>query len=98
MKFVQTISFTTARMDEMQALMDAFDNEPGSRAGFLGAKVLKDRDRENTYTVVAEFETYELAMENSARPEVGEFATFLADISEGELTFRNLDVLREEDL
>ena len=38
MKFVQTISFTTARMDEMQALMDVFDNEPGSRAGFLGCQ------------------------------------------------------------
>ena len=95
MKFVQTISFTTARMDEMQALMDAFDNEPGSRAGFLGAKVLKDRDRENTYMVVAEFETYELAMENSARPETDAFAKQMAELSDGSPTFANYDLIHE---
>jgi quinol monooxygenase YgiN len=96
MKFVQTISFTTARMDEMQALMDAFDNEPGSRAGFLGAKVLKDRDRENTYVVVAEFETYELAMENSARPETDAFAKQMAELSDGSPTFANYDLIHED--
>jgi hypothetical protein len=37
-------------------------------------------------------------MENSSRPETAEFAAFLAGISDGPLTFRNLDVLREEDL
>jgi hypothetical protein len=37
-------------------------------------------------------------MENSSRPETGEFASFLAEISDGPLGFRNLDVLREEDL
>ena len=28
MTFIQTISFRTSRMDEMQKLMDAFDDEP----------------------------------------------------------------------
>jgi hypothetical protein len=37
-------------------------------------------------------------MENSGRPETGQFAAFLARISDSALTFRNLDVLREEDL
>jgi hypothetical protein len=37
-------------------------------------------------------------MENSAQPETGEFAAFLTGISDSSLTFRNLDVLREEDL
>jgi hypothetical protein len=37
-------------------------------------------------------------MENSSRPETGEFAAFLAEISDSALSFRNLDVLREEDL
>jgi hypothetical protein len=37
-------------------------------------------------------------MENSNRPETAEFATFLAKISDGQLAFRNLDVLRDEDL
>jgi len=47
---------------------------------------------------MVEFASYEQAMENSGRLQTGEFATFLAGISGGKLTFRNLDVLREEDL
>jgi hypothetical protein len=47
---------------------------------------------------MVEFASCEQGMENSGRPETGEFATFLAGISDGILTFRNLDVLREEDL
>jgi hypothetical protein len=47
---------------------------------------------------MVEFASDEQGMENSGRPETGEFAAFLAGISDGALTFRNLDVLREEDL
>jgi hypothetical protein len=47
---------------------------------------------------MVEFASYERGMENSARPETGEFATFLAGISDCALTFRNLGVLRGEDL
>jgi hypothetical protein len=45
-----------------------------------------------------EFSSYDRGIENSGRPETGAFAAFLAEISEGALKFRNLDVLREEDL
>ena len=37
-------------------------------------------------------------MENSGGPETAQFAAFLAEISQGALKFRNLDVPREEDL
>ena len=47
---------------------------------------------------MVEFASYEQGMGNSGRPETGEFAAFLAGISDSALTFRNLDVLREEDL
>jgi quinol monooxygenase YgiN len=96
MNFIQTISFTTARMDEMQKLMDSFASEPQSRPGFLGAKVVKDRDRENAYMVIAEFESYELAMENSARPETGSFAKQMAEMSDGPPTFSNYDLVNED--
>jgi hypothetical protein len=45
-----------------------------------------------------EFASHDLGMENSSRPETGEFAAFLTSISDGQPTFRNLDVLREQDL
>ena len=37
-------------------------------------------------------------MDNSRRPETSEFAAALAEISEEPLTFRNLDLIRAEDL
>ena len=47
---------------------------------------------------MVEFSAYDRGRENSGRPETAQFAAFLAEMSEGELKFRNLDVLREEDL
>ena len=74
MKFVQTIAWMTSRQDEMQTVADRFQAEhPDPGPGFLALKVLKDRDRENSYLAVAEFENYDLAMQNSARPEVDAF-------------------------
>lgn len=68
MKFVQTIAWKTSRVDEMRAMADRFRAQnPDPGPGFLGLKLLKDRDREDSYLVVAEFENYDLAMQNSAR-------------------------------
>ena len=62
------------------------------------AVLRKDRDIENLYLLMVEFSSYDKGMENSRRPETGEFAEFLASLADGPLKFRNLDVLREEDL
>jgi quinol monooxygenase YgiN len=96
-KFVQTIRFSTARIDEIRALSQEYDRDSGAAAGsgFLGAKVLKDRGRDNAYMVVAEFESYEQAMENSARPETDAFARRMGELVDGELGYDNYDVLEE---
>jgi quinol monooxygenase YgiN len=99
MNFVQTISFTTSRMDEMQQLMDSFGEEnlaDQAERGFVRSQVLKDRDRENAYVVVAEFASYEQAMENSGRPETDAFAKKMAELCDGPPTFGNYDVVNEE--
>ncbi len=97
MVFIQTISFSTSRYDEMQQMMDEFDEQQGAQSpGFKGLKILKDRDNENAYLIVAEFESYELAMENSARPETDAFAKRMAELSEGAPTFGNYDLVHEE--
>jgi hypothetical protein len=63
-----------------------------------GSGLRRDQDAEDTYLPMVEFSTYDEGMESSNRPETGEFAAFLAGICDGHLAFRNLDVLREEDL
>jgi heme-degrading monooxygenase HmoA len=96
MKFVQTIRFSTTRIDDIMAMSNEFDEQQGNQApGFLGVKILKDRDRENAYVVMAEFESYEQAMENSARPETDAFAKRMAEAVDGQPGFDNYDVINE---
>jgi hypothetical protein len=94
MTFVQTISFTTSRIDEIRALEGQFEQEQGSQApGYRGTRLLKDRDHENAYMVIAEFDSYKLAMENSARPETDAFARKMGELVDGAVTFGNYDVV-----
>jgi hypothetical protein len=65
------------------------DRQPGYRT----TRILKDRDRENAYMVVAEFDSHELAMKNSDRPETDAFARKLSELVDGPPTYGNYDVL-----
>jgi quinol monooxygenase YgiN len=95
MSFIQTIAYTTSKPDEMRALAEQFDRDNPDSPGMIGAKILKDRDRENAYLVIAEFESYELAMENSARPETDAFARKMSELAESGPTYGNYDVIQE---
>jgi len=98
MKLSQKIEFNTSRIDHFNAHFDAWiEKSEGHRIPHR-AVLRRDRDAEHVYLLMVEFSSYEVGMENSSRPETSEFAEFLASLSEGPLRFRNLDVLREEDL
>ena len=98
MKFSQIIEFETSRVDEFNAHLDAWMAKSEGHRIPHRAVLRKDRDTENLYLLMVEFSSYDEGMENSRRPETGEFAEFLASLADGPLKFRNLDVLREEDL
>jgi hypothetical protein len=92
MGFVQTVSFTSSRVDEIAAMAREYEAGQGGQApGYRSSRILKDRDRENAYMVVAEFDSYELAMENSARPETDAFAKKMAELVDGAVTYGNYD-------
>jgi hypothetical protein len=98
MKFAQIIEFSTGRIDEFNAGLDEWIARSNGDRIPHRAVLRRDRDVPGRYLLMVEFASFEQAMENSGRPQTGEFAAFLAGISGGKLTFRNLDVLREEDL
>ena len=98
MKFAQIIEFTTRRIDEFNARLDEWMARSDGYRIPHRVVLRRDRDARDRYLLMVEFASYEQGMENSRRAETGEFAAFLAGISDGGLTFRNLDVLREEDL
>lgn len=95
MKFVQIIEFKTGRIDEFNAILDEWleKSEGGRPAG--RAVQVRDRDSENTYMNIVEFPSYEVAMENSEKPETGELAARLNELCDGPPIFRNVDVVRE---
>jgi hypothetical protein len=98
MKFAQIIEFTTGRIDEFNAGLDEWMARSDGHRIPHRAVLRRDRDAQDRYLLMVEFASYEQGTENSGRPETAQFAAFLAGISGSALTFRNLDVLREEDL
>jgi quinol monooxygenase YgiN len=92
--FIQIIEFQTSRIDEIQALVDERSPalQPGSTVHQV--TVTADRDRPGYYLSIAEFDSYESAMENSNRPETSEFAAQMAKLCDGPPKFYNLDVYR----
>ncbi|QTG82681.1 hypothetical protein [Arthrobacter crystallopoietes] len=91
--FVQIIEFKTSRIEEIEKLGTPSRAEGSTPASFRGVKVTADRDRPGSYYTIVEFDSYESAMENSARPETSEFAQKFAALCDGPPVFRNLDVL-----
>ena len=98
MKFAQIIEFTTERIDEFNVGLDEWMARSEGHRIPHRAVLRRDRDAQDRYLLTVEFASHQQGMENSGRPETGEFAQFLTGISDSAPTFRNLDVLREEDL
>jgi hypothetical protein len=98
MGFIQIIEYKTSRIDELNAMLDAWlEKTKGKRLATRGTQT-RDRDAHNTYVQIVEFASYEDAMANSQMPETSEFAAKLAELCDGSPSFRNLDVVREEQM
>jgi hypothetical protein len=98
MRFIQIVEFTTSRIIDLDQYFDAWIiRTQGDRIPHR-AVVTKDRDEDNKYLLTVEFASHDEAMVNSSKPATTEFGAFLAGICDGQPTFRNLDVLREESL
>jgi quinol monooxygenase YgiN len=98
MKFVQLIEFKTTDLDAFNNTLDEWlAKTAGVRTSTRGMQT-RDRDNAGTYLQIVEFPSYESAMENSQRPETAEFAAQLAKLCDGPPSFRNLDVLRDEEM
>ena len=92
--FVQIIEFQTSRFDEMQQLFEEMrsrlgDGHPSSP---VRGTITADRDRPGHYLNIVEFDSYDAAMENSNRPEVGEYSARLGKLCDAPPKFYNLDV------
>ena len=90
--FLQLIEFHSGDPDRFMALADEWRDRIGSDATARWAVVGADRDRSDTYVQVVAFPDFDSAMRNSEHPATAEFAKKLQDVTDGEASFRNLDV------
>ena len=94
MAFVQIIEFSTTRVDEVRQLVDEYRaSTQDTRTMPVKGMLCADRDTPDRYCHIVEFESYETAMENSAKPETAAFAERMAKLCDGPATFRNLDLV-----
>jgi hypothetical protein len=98
MAFVQIIEFTTTRPDEVEALVGEWRDKTSGRRTAQRGTFTQDRDRPNSYVQIVEFASYEDAMSNSDLPETASFAQSLAELCDGPMVFRNLDVRSVEEM
>ena len=81
--FVQIIQIQTSRIDEVERLGKGIQqrlDDGGNPSAPRRALFTEDRDRPGHYVNIVEFASHEAAMENSNRPEVGEFARQMAEL------------------
>lgn len=98
MTFVQIIEMTTTKAPEVEELMDGWMAATEGRRSARRSLLTKDRELPDTYVQVVEFPSYEEAMANSALPETTAFAQNLAALCSSGPTFRNLDLVRIDEL
>src|SRR5436190_17562727 len=96
MKFMQIIEYRTTHFDEVNEAVNAWlAHTEGKRTvaqGFTG----HDREEPGKYVDVIVFPSYEDAMRNNHLPETQALAEKMASLCDGEATFHNLDVVRED--
>ena len=88
--FVQIVEYRTSRFDEVMARGEEYAANAGSVVRRV--TVTEDRDNPGTFRTIAEFDSYDAAMENSNRPETAAFAEQMMKLCDGPPTFYNLDV------
>ena len=96
MKFMQVIEYRTSRYDEVNKLVDTWLAQTEGKRTVAQALTGRDRDEPSKYFDVIVFPSYEEAMRNNDLPDTQALAEKMASLCEGEATFHNLDVVRED--
>jgi quinol monooxygenase YgiN len=98
MKFVQFIEFKTDDIDAFSAEVDRWIADSTEFRTATRASLCADRDDPGTYVHIVEFPSYEEAMTNSNDPRTADFAARMATMTAEGRRFRNLDLLRVNEL
>jgi quinol monooxygenase YgiN len=95
MAFIQTMEIETDRPDDVMAAAAAWFEATEGKRTLRQSIMCRDRTDPNRIVVIAMFDSYESAMENSNLKETQEMATRLSGMVRAPIEFRDLDVVEE---
>jgi hypothetical protein len=98
MAFIQIIECRTDRYDELMALEQEWQQATEGRRTLRRAIVTRDRNDPERHLVLAFFDSYESAMENSNLPETGAFGEKQQALMDAPMVFHDLDVIDDREL
>jgi predicted SnoaL-like aldol condensation-catalyzing enzyme len=98
MTFMQVIDCRTNRADELNRLMDTWIESTQGKRTATHSIVGRDRADSTHVVEIVEFPSYEEAMKNSQLPETDRIFREMVALCEGEPSFTDLDVMRDEQL
>jgi hypothetical protein len=94
MGFVQIMDFHATDIDELQTANEEWRTATEGKRTLRREVVARDRNDPSHYVVLAFFDSYESAMENSALPETQASAGRFAALTEN-MAFVDLDIIEE---
>jgi quinol monooxygenase YgiN len=95
MTFIQIVQMRSSHLDELRALYEQWQRATERTATLRRSILTRDRDDPHHVTIIAFFDSYEAAMQNSELPETTALARQADALAAGPLHFRDLDVLDE---
>ena len=95
MTFMQIIEFRTNKAEEIRSGGEEYERALAGKHKVRRRMVAEDRDDPGRYFLMAFFDTYEEAMENSAMPETDALSKRMVELVDGAPTFHNFDILEE---
>jgi quinol monooxygenase YgiN len=96
MAFIQTIEMSTSKVDDLRALEKEWRAATEGKRTLRRSIIAQDRNDPTKYVIIAFFDSYESAMQNSQLPATSEFAERQRALIDGEPAFRDLDVIEDQ--
>lgn len=95
MAFIQIIEAHTKNFEQLEALGEEYNQATEGKRTVRRSIITRDRKDPDRYLILAFFDSYESAMENSNLPETAAFAERQIPLLDSPPTFFDLDVITD---
>ncbi len=95
MAFVQIMELSTSNPDALMALDKQWREATEGKRTLRRSVVARDRNDPKRHVILAFFDSYESAMDNSELPETQKFAAQFEAFTDGQVTFSDFDVIED---